>query len=157
MQHIHEIDVPSRTYCWLWSSVGNESGQPEQSGNDRLCKDWQPLNLDHYLPELSSRFEAAERQNLRAFIPRYLLPLKNFAVALPALADLSWGGKSVGEFRPQGCEGDELAFCSREYARLSEGAGRPVGAWTRPHSERFPGFSSPFPETLWRKVHHAAR
>jgi hypothetical protein len=48
-----------------------ESGQADQRGNDRLCNDWQPANLHHYSPELSLCFEAAERLNLRAFIPTY--------------------------------------------------------------------------------------
>jgi hypothetical protein len=60
------------------------------------------VNLDHYSPELSFCFEAAERPNLRAFHSDVLLPLKNFAVALPALADLSWGRKECWRVQAAG-------------------------------------------------------
>ena len=122
-----------------------------------LCKDWQPVKLDHYSPELSSCFEAAERQNfcdlIEGIVAAEELRSRSASFGRPIFG----ARKNVGEFRPQDGEGDGLAFCSREYARSSEGGGRPVGAWPRPHSARFPGFSSPFPETLWRKVPRAAR
>src|SRR5258708_2649589 len=59
--------------------------------------------------------------------------LKNFAALLSTLAGQSCGAEATSSwpFRPQDCEGDEPAFCSKECAHLSAAVGQFVGEWIR--------------------------